>query len=242
MRSVPRFALSLALLAPCTASAVPTPPPTDGGWHVGADVLTEFPLMVGVGVHLETPNRFRFHSSIGVMPSSYLDSLNAVATTVGWYDEFSADLIKAALEDALVWRLRAGWRPLPSQGLYGLAGYTLATLGGGLTGAELISVASGRDLPDGVEGTRRFDLGATVHLLDLEIGWEFIYDALVLRTAVGAAFSVHASSDVEAGWDVPPARQPAVDRFAIATQDWLDGLLEDDLHGVTASVAVGWRF
>ena len=128
--------------------------PADGPWRVGVSGLTDFPIQVGGEVHLEMPERVRLHTSLGVLPGPYLDAIHAVSKAFNWYGDDTAALISAALQDALVWRIKAGWRPIAEHGFYFSTGYTLAALGGGLGGADLIEIATGQTLPPQVGAGR----------------------------------------------------------------------------------------
>ena len=57
---------------------------------VGVEALTDFPLQAGVGLFTEVGHRVQFSSSIGLMPRVYLDAINDISMSAGWYDEPTA--------------------------------------------------------------------------------------------------------------------------------------------------------
>ena len=233
------FALSEAPAYASEALEAKRPPPIT----FAAEVMTDFPLQVGAGARVELPYGLRVHTSLGLMPGPYLDTINALCTGMGWYDQLTADLIRAALEDSLIWRIRAAWRPLDELGFYVGAGYSLAALGGGLSGAELVAAASGATLSDQIEGKLNFETAATVHMLDAEIGWELLFfDHLLLRIALGGSFTLDAQSALEPGWEVSRLAQPKVDALALAGEVYLDDIMTRYVHTLTLSLALGWQF
>ncbi|MGB0592427.1 MAG: hypothetical protein ACPGU1_22305 [Myxococcota bacterium] len=235
-------ALTFSAAMPAFASEESEPESAEALTYA-AEVLTDFPIHMGAGARVEFPLGLRVHTSLGVMPGPYLETINALCTEMGWYDQLTADLISAALENSLVWRLRASWRPLSDYGFYVGAGYSLATLGGGLSGAEVIAAASGVTLPDQVEGKLNFETAAAVHMLDAEVGWELLFfDHLLLRLALGGTFTVDAATTLEAGWQVSKPTQAKVDELALAGELYLDDIITRYVHALTLTVALGWQF
>jgi len=57
-----------------------------------------------------------------------------------------ADLLDAALADALVLRAHLGWRPFPRDGFQVELGYGWIGLGAGIPGSALIAIETGNDL------------------------------------------------------------------------------------------------
>ena len=213
------------------------------GWRFGAELGTDFPIQVGASFHVEMPSRFRIHTSLGAMPGPYLDAINGLAISVGWYDELTADLIKAALKNSLIWRLRLGWRPWEQQGFYFGAGYTLGALGGGLSGAEVMATVTGIDLDDEAGGQRSFDVKSTVHMVDAEVGWEWVvWKGLLIRTALGGAFTVGSKTVIEPTWTPVPRAKASVDELSRAGEAYLDETYRAYVHSATVTVAVGWVF
>jgi hypothetical protein len=82
-------------------------------WLGNLEAYTSFPTDVGLRGTLEGPGRVRVTGSVGLLPRPYLGVINDNATAQGWYDHDTADLVDAALQDALVLRAHVGWRPFP---------------------------------------------------------------------------------------------------------------------------------
>ena len=99
---------SIALFAALVMSALPAraseepEDTTPSTVSYAVEVLTDFPLHVGVGARVELAHGLRVHTSLGVMPGPYLDSINALCTEFGWYDQLTADLISSAFVRAVM--------------------------------------------------------------------------------------------------------------------------------------------
>ncbi len=140
------LALSLMSFAP-TGAAPMKAPAAQEQWTFTGEVLTDFPLMVGARLQVESPRGLLLTTQLGWMPGGFLDTVHDIAVAAEWYTQLTADLISAALDDAVLWRNRVGWRPWADSGFYFGGGYAFATLGGGLGSAELISAVTGTSLP-----------------------------------------------------------------------------------------------
>ena len=156
---------------------------------VDLTVVTDAPLDVAARVDVELPQRIRLTTSVGWMPRAYLDGLNELATASGWWDDTTATLIGATLQDAVVWRTHVGWRPSPKLGFVFGAGYGFAGLGGSLTGQEIVEAALGAS--SRASGEAAVDAAASVHMLDVTAGWEWtVKRRFLVRAEVGGAFTV----------------------------------------------------
>ena len=96
---------------------------------------THAPLSFGGDLGLDLPLGFFARGHVGWMPSFYVDTINAFATSAGWYDDATAELITGAIENSLILRASGGLR-IPFVGLEAFVGYTAITLGGGTTGGS----------------------------------------------------------------------------------------------------------
>ncbi len=214
-------------------------------WHVVPEATTVFPLLVGGGLQIQGPEGLRFTAHAGILPEAYLDVIHGVSTQSGWYDQVTADLISASLENALIAQVSAGWKPSADRGFLVSAGYTLATLGGGLEGSEVLSAVTGIDSQLGGLGEvdRTFDVASTVHLLQVELGWEFQLDSgIQIRPGIGGIFTVDAQSDVEPTWNPLPAFLESVNTLETASEEYLDETIERYVHSISLTLAVGYRF
>ena len=144
-------------------------PPTSNPWSIRAIAGTDFPIDIGAGIEVEGPFRIRLSSTVGIVPGVYVDTINAFLVGIGAYNHDTANLIKSALDNSLIWRTHVGWRPWSRHGFYGMAGYGLVTLGGGATGSEIIEAATGKSLPaTDTTMARSFTCTSTLHMLDAE--------------------------------------------------------------------------
>ena len=118
----------------------------------------------------------------------------------------------------------------------------MVVLGGGLSSAEVLSATTGRTLNSGISGDRAFKLSTVSHMLDTELGWRIsLWRSLSLRVAIGAAFTVAASSDAQPDWAVPNRSKAAVEALARSTETFLNDTLTQYVHTGTLTVALGWR-
>ncbi|MEM6787415.1 MAG: hypothetical protein AAF928_15710 [Myxococcota bacterium] len=218
-------------------------PPLTEDTHLTVEGGTHFPLDVGGQVAAEVPYRLRFVASLGVLPGPYVDTINEVVVSAGGYDEPTADLIAAALDRSLVARLSVGWRPLPRWGWTVDAGYGLVTLGGEVTGADLIGLAVGVDVDTMGNDDAGFDVMSTLHLITFDTGYEWVFfDRLVLGARIGFAGTLDAVTEVVA----PPSSRPGVDAalqgLARESEAYLDDIYETYVFTPVASLTVGYRF
>jgi hypothetical protein len=226
------------LLATTGASAAPP------GYHLSLEAGTDFPAAVGARLSAEVPHRLRVGTSLGVLPGPYVDTINATVVGLDGYPQSTADLIRAALENSLIWRLQAGWRPFAARGFYADLGYCLVTLGGGATGDQLIAAATGNSPPSGLTG-RQYDIRSTLHMLIVEIGWEWSLwrDRLSLRAAIGGAFTMGASTSIDPAFTTSgPAQTRLVQAFTSFGENYLDETYTSYAHTPVISVAGGYRF
>ena len=212
------------------------------GIHPTVEIGTDFPVLVGAAVRVETEHRIRLSTGLGFMPTGYLDTIHAVSMGLDWYDELTANLISAALDNAVVWPTRVGWRPMENRGLYTQAGYQLVALGGGLSGVEVVSAVTGVELPPDTGPGREMDIAATVHMIHTEVGWEWsLSDQGRIRAGVGGAFTAGSNTVVAPTWTPRRRAQRAVDSLAVAGETYLDDIIQKYVHTLSLGIAVGWQ-
>lgn len=233
-----RVAIVLFVLA-ITASAQAQA--FDDPGHVRFDLTagTTFPLHLGAQGVLELPYRIQIAAEIGWMPPAYLDAINAVSTSAGWYSTTDASLISAALDNALVARLAVGWRPFPSEGFEVRAGYTGAFLGGGLSGADAIQAATGRD----VSGSgREIPLQATAHGFHVSLGWAWTIERVVVIRVELAYYQMVYTHTWIATQGSNARQEQVLTDASHALDTYLNGLLTTYVKTPTLSLWVGYRF
>lgn len=231
-----RLLLTTALLAPTLAHA--EIPET---LHLDLTAGTVLPLEVGGRMQLEMPGRVRVGVHAGWLPPDYVDLVHAISLAAGWYDELTAALISAALDDAALVGGDVSWRPLPKHGFFFGAGYQAALLGGGLTSAEVVEAVGGASAGRARgDDTPELLASATVHQVTVQVGWEEAFlDRVVLRVALGGAFTVASSSTI-----TPDGRDPRQGAEAVyaAGADALDQTMTSYVHTPTIDVSLGYRF
>lgn len=213
-------------------------------FSVDALPATDVAIQAGVRGTVEGPLRLRYSLGVGVLPAPYLDVINAICTGFGWYDDATANLIASALQNSVVIRNHLGWRPFPKHGFQFEAGYGLVTLGGGVSGSDVIAAATGEDLPESLDDTLSFTVAATLHMFDVTVGWEWLlWKRIVVRADLGGAFTLASNTDVEQDFDeLGPLAQPRVDEFEVWAEDYLNTTFTSYVHTPTVGLAVGYRF
>ncbi len=211
-------------------------------WHLAAETVTDVPLDVGVRVAAEAPGRVRLSTSLGILPGPYVDLINAGVEAFGGYNDQTAQLIKDSLSSSLVWRTHAGWRPLRRHGLTIDIGYGLVALGGGVSGEEVIMVATGHAPPPGENAPMRsYHVASVLHMIDAEIGWEWrLPHGLMLRTALGFAGTLAASTSVSPNYT--PRDPRVVSMFTTAAASYLDDTYTSYVFAPVVTVGVAYRF
>lgn len=222
-------------LATSRAEAADDAPPVQAAFTLG----TEFPIDVEVAARVELPHRIRLTVGAGLMPGPYSSAINGFLEGVGAYDEATADLVASTLSSSFVLRAHGGFRFFPEHGFYADGGYRLVTLGGSSEAAAIVAVATGQPVPAGEE-ERPVDVASTLHMIDLELGWELHpIDHLIVRPSVGGAFTVGASTTIEPQFDARARR--LVEGFARYGEDFLDDTYTSYVFSPVLGIAVGYE-
>jgi len=214
------------------------------GYRLRLEAGTDFPAAVGARLSTEFPHRLRVSTTLGALPTPYVDTINAVVVALDGYPQTTADLIRDALQNSLIWRIQAGWRPFAAHGFYADLGYGLVTLGGGATGDQIIAAATGQSPTASTRG-REYDIRSTLHMLTVEIGWEWSLwrDRISLRAAIGGAFTLGSLTSIRPQFTTSgPAEARLVQAFTSFGEGYLDGIYTSYVHTPVLSVAGGYRF
>lgn len=212
-------------------------------WHFTFEVGTDFPLQLGGHFTLETPGRVQIMTSLGALPSGYVDVMNAIIVGTGGYSAEIGDVVRAALRDSFLLRTRVGWRPFEEYGFYFGAGYTMATVGGDVSGKLLITLLSD-DLYNQIVnevGNGLYAIDTTLHMIDFEIGYRLLVGSgWSFRFALGSAFTVAGSTSVAARFTyLDPDIQALVES---KTANFLDELYPKYVHPPVLTIAIGYQF
>ena len=231
----PAFVLATALLsAPGLAAA---DPPV----HLQTTIGTDAPLAVNVRADLELPGRLRLMASGGVTPDLYLSAFNGIVSASAG-TQSDAGLSGIRLTSATSWRVHAGWRPAPNAGLLLMGGYGRVDLSGEVSARELITSVTGLAPPANVpEANGMYDVTATLHTLNAEIGWEFLFlgDHLALMTAVGLMATVDSRTTITPRFT---STTPGAADARRSAQDSIDQVLRSYAFVPTFSLSLGYRF
>jgi hypothetical protein len=226
----------------CTATAIAEPSPVRLDLGAG----TYFPLSFTAEATAELPYRILLQGDVGWMPAVYSNTIIDVLNTFGAINTFEQDLLKAALQNSLVARLSAGWRPFPSLGLEVLAGYTLVALGGSVTGADVVDSylqANGSSDQIPADSRRSVPISSTLHSFHATVGWRLLLldDRLALRASIGYLQCFASSTSVNAT-PARPAEQAALDRINSEIQGFLNPYYTTYVKIPVVGVTASYRF
>lgn len=217
------FQALLAVLLPLVSARVCRAADSPGAprWTGAVAAGTELPVSVGARAHIEAPIRLRLSTAVGVLPGPYVSAINGILVGAGAYDQSTATLIRETLSSSLVWRTHLGYRPFALHGFTVEAGYGLVALGGSASASSVVSAATGSAPPVEATGGKTFSVASTLHMLDVELGWEWrIVEHLFIRCAIGGAFTLGASTSVTP--DYTPRAPRATESFTSASAAYLD--------------------
>lgn len=222
-----------------------------GDLHLDAGIGTDFPVSVGAYSSFEGPFRLRARVGVGWLPGPYLDTINALSVSFGWYDDATAALIEAALKNSVIVHPEIGWRPFKKAGFHFEGGYQLAALGGSLSTVELIEAVTGSDIETDEEEAKIEVLAkASDHMLTFNLGYQIVIaKRIVIDTGLAGAFSAAATADLS----MAEVEEQGGGRFQQAASVALEPLLEEGetflvdtlttyVHTGMVRVTVGYRF
>jgi hypothetical protein len=138
-------------------------------------VGTAAPVYLGVGAEVRL-GALRLAADVGWMPRAYSNGIDTFLVAVAAYDEATSALIRDSLANSAVLDLEAGTYPWRDLGFYAAGGYTLATIGGGATGADVVAEITGEEIPSERRFGESVDLSGrtTLHNLHATAGWRFV--------------------------------------------------------------------
>lgn len=211
-----------------TAQAAADPAPGFAALSLGAG--SDFPISIGLHARSELGPRLQLGMSLGVLPRPYLDVINDTLVRFGAYDEETAALISAALNNAVVWRTHLGFRPFRSSGFFVTGGYTWIGLGGDLTGSQALYALTGIDSDSEQLSNLQLDATAMAHQAGLELGWRWrLGNFLSVEAAAGGFYTFAASSDLS--FEDDPPLSPLLEPVLSAGERYLEDTLRRHVHG-----------
>src|SRR6185369_6724833 len=134
-------------------------------------------------------------------------------------------LVRGGLGNSLVVRLSGGWRPFADHGFEIMGGYTLVSLGGGLSAKTAVEAATGIALPAQTPDAQ-IPLHSTVHSVHVSLGWRWVVaDHFVIRASIAYLQAVSSSSHVDLPAGIPAT--PAVSTQLAQVNQSIDTVLND---------------
>jgi hypothetical protein len=215
-------------------------------FHLDLGVGTELPISVGGVVTAELPHRLLLQLGLGFMPHGYAYAIDDVLTSVGAYDKNISALLRNTLGNSFVLRASGGWRPFEDHGFEIMAGYTLMTLGGDTTAADVINAAlaeggSSQRVTTGT--TMNIPVSATLHNFHVGLGWRWLLaeDHMVIRASVSYLQCVASNVGVDlsgAGSQAAAAQGMVND----ALNGFLGPLFRTYVKAPTVGLSAAYRF
>ena len=216
-------------------------------WALTASGFTEVPLQIGGELQIDPPGHLRLRGGIGYLPSTYMTVANELL--VGAFDEYTdedAALVESTVGNSLLWQAGIGFVTGDNEGFYMTAGYAAATFAGTAASGELLESSTDQEIPDRVKNrypNREFDIGSTLHQLDLEMGVEWKFNHLSLRSGLGWSFTFASTADVEAQFGDDRARiQEQLDEIEREAEKDLNETYRSYVHPPYLSVGLGFAF
>ena len=205
---------------------------------------TDFPIMIGGGMGLETSDRIRADVSGGILPGPYWDAVNGALVAFDVYSELTAELIDVLLNGALVLRTEGGWRPWADRGVFFTLGYQHIALAGDTTDLRLFGDGIDSDLLDRAAEDSTLDVRVRPHMLLGRVGVEHtIRESIELRLTLGFAYTVASSSTVESIREAAtPAGAAIQEEVSTAAEAYLNDVFTSWVHVPMIGVSGGYRF
>ena len=229
------------------APAVPVP---IRRWHLDAGLGAAFPIANSVTTSLEMPYRLLLQVDAGWMPPPYSKAIDGFLVALEVYDDTVSQLIQAGLSNSFALRTGAGWRPFERHGFEFSAAYTLLTLGGSLTGAQIINAlladnGSTQRVPD--EQGLEVPLAMTLHSFEIRLGWRWPLwkDRLSLRAGLSYFQCFAAKNEIDlnlqgrAGSKVEPELEAGLNQ---EINDYLNPYLTTYIKSPVVSLGLSYRF
>ncbi len=152
--------------------------------------------------------------------------------------------MRSTLQNSLVVRASAGFRPFSSHGLEIMGGYTLASLGGGVSARQAVEAVSGVAVPAEIPDAQ-IQLRTTIHSLHVSLGWRWVVaDHFVIRASLAYLQSVGSSSSlaVPASVAAVPAVAARVDQVSQAVDTTLNDSYTKYAKLPVMGLSLGYRF
>lgn len=207
-------------------------------------LVTEAPIMMGGQATFEMPYRFLLQGEVGVVPGFFVDAVDGALKNAGAYDDATSQVVRGGLRNSLIVRLSGGWRPFPDHGFEILGGYTMTSLGAGVSGKQAVEAASGisipAEIPDG-----DVVIHSTIHSVHVSLGWRWVIaNHFLIRASVGYMQGVASSSHLEvpASLSQNPTTAAYVSQANTAVDSFLDDKFKTYVKLPVLGLSMGYRF
>ena len=251
-RLVRRLVVAWLALGPTIALAEqPVPVPREAASdadaeqvHVDLALSLQLPIMLGGQATLELPYGFLVQGELGVLPQFSVNAIDSGLSGAGVYDEATSELVREGLGDSLIVRLSAGFRPFPDYGFEFFGGYTLASLGGGISARTAVEAATGTALPTAIPDSE-LQIDSTLHNVHVALGWRWVIaDYFMVRASLGYVQTVASSSQIElpAELENNAVASAGLTMVNAALNEKLDEIYSSYVKLPTVGLAAGARF
>jgi len=201
---------------------------------------TAAPLYIGGEGSLGIGSHFTTHVTLGWMPAAYVDLINELSLSQQWYDQATADLIDAALQNSIVLGGQLGWKPYRTHGLEFRAGYTFAALGGSSTSVDVVEAVNGGTLPP--QASRPVQIDSQLHLLEVGAGWGWRVAQRAHVTASVSLVECFAAGTQSKIATASRQEDRGAARLESQLNDYLDGIYRNHITAPLVRLMIGSRF
>jgi hypothetical protein len=235
---------ALVGLAPRGPIVVPEAVPSQGSpWrttNLDLQVQTELTTSVGGGLRVEVPGHVQFRLALGVLPPAYVQAINELVIALDGWNAATGEVVEAAVRNSFVVQPGLGWRPFHRLGFDVHGGYIGVSLGGDVSGAELLASISGAPVP--MDAGRTLPVSSQLHGFQLGVGYRLLFLDRRLSVSLWLDYlQIAGSRTTIAERPARPAGAAAYDRLERALDAYLDELYTTYVKIPVVGVAVGWH-
>lgn len=224
--------------------AAPRALPSENSAAFDVAFVTQVPIMIGGQATLELPYRILLQGEVGMLPPAFVNAVDGVLVSSGAYDSNTSDLVRNGLKDSLIVRFSGGFRPFADHGFEIMGGYTLASLGGGMSARHAIEAATGVALPAEIQDAQ-VPMHTTIHNVHVSLGWRWVIaDHFLIRASVAYLQSVASSShvDLPAGVASNATSQAQLGQVNQVIDKTLDDTYKSYVKLPVFGLSMGYRF
>jgi hypothetical protein len=218
-------------------------------WHLSGQFFTRIPVDIApLRLDLEGPFRLRTMMSFGFVPDGYLNLISDMLVAIDEENRAVAEVMRTGVDSAFSWHWQLGWRIFEDWGVYLALGYGLIAAGGGLASGNLLNSVAGEAVSNLLPSIQLFEVRATLHMLDFEVGYQWLVwqERIAIVAGLGFSLTVAASTTLS-----PQSRLRDIPFLSTVMQlsnvqkpveEELNDTFTNDFHTPTVFCGLGYRF